>query len=145
AKVATEFAVQNNNPENFAPLKQITAEDYQQENFSAKNVNPEYLAKYRNDNPASDEGTVYFDDSEGVAEGQQGGDINIYNNFRGNVAGSGYHPSWNMSPWGMSSMFSPWGMGMGSMYSPWGMGGLYDPFWGPGYGFRPGLSLSLGL
>lgn len=129
AKVATEFAVKNNNPESFESLKQITAEEYQQENFSAKNVNPEYLAKYRNDNPAADEGTVYFDDSEGTAEGRQG-DINVYNDFRGNT-GSGYN-SWNMNPWMMSSMYSPWG-------------GFYDPFWGPGFGFRPGLSLSLGL
>lgn len=147
ARVATEFAVQNNNSENFRQLEQINAEEYNPENFSAKNVNPEYLAKYQSDPASADEGTVYFDDN--TADPNQKGDINIYNNFRGNASGNNYNTGWN-SPWMFNSMymggFSPWGMGMGG-FSPWGMGmgGFYDPFWGPGFGFRPGLNLSLGL
>ncbi|HLW19892.1 MAG TPA: hypothetical protein VKX33_06200 [Cyclobacteriaceae bacterium] len=138
AKVATEFAVQNNNRENFKQLEQINAEEYTQENFSAKNVNPEYLAKYQGNNTSSaDDGTVYFDEAGTTTAAGEGGDINVYNNFRGN---SGYNNfnSWNMNPWMMSSMY------MGG-FSPWGMGSFYDPFWNPGFGFRPGFNLSLGL
>lgn len=149
AKVATEFAVQNNNRDNFKQLEEINAEEYTPENFSAKNVNPEYLAKYQsNSTPSNEDGTVYFDESgNDVTANREGGDINVYNNFRGN---SGYHNnfnSWNMNPWMMNSMymggFSPWGYG--SRFSPWGMGSFYDPFWGSGFGFRPGFNLSLGL
>src|SRR5690554_2719321 len=122
AKVATEFAVQNNNPETFKQLEQINAEEYDQENFSAKNVNPEYLAKYQSDLASSDEGTTYFDDT--TTESNQQGDINVYNNFRGNASGNNYNTGWN-SPWSFSPMY------MGS-FSPWGMGGFYDPFWGSG-------------
>lgn len=138
AKVATEFAVQNNNRENFKQLEQVSAEEYVPENFSAKNVNPEYLAKYQAQDNQAEEGTVYFDESTGETVASEGGDINIYNNFRGN---SGYNNfnSWNMNPWMMSSMYSPW------VFRPWGMGSFYDPFWGPGFGYRPGFNLSLGL
>lgn len=136
AKVATEYAVQNNNRENFQQLEQVRAEEYVPENFSAKNVNPEYLAKYQSKDTSAEEGTVYFDESTGETVAGESGDINIYNNFRGN---SGYHNnfnSWNMNPWMMSSMYSG--------FSPWGMG-MYDPFWGSGLRFRPGFNLSLGL
>lgn len=140
AEVATEFAVQNNNPENFKQLRQIDAEEYDQESFSAKNVNPEYIAKYQNDNEQVDEGAVYFDDANTDSIKGEAGDINIYNNFRGYNAPGNYNSGWNMNPWMMNSMymggFSPWGLGMG---------GFYDPFWGPGYGFRPGLSMSLSM
>lgn len=136
AKVATEFAVQNNNRENFKQLEQINAEEYVPENFSAKNVNPEYLAKYQSQDTDSDEGTVYFDESTGETIAREGGDINIYNNFRGN-SGNNFN-SWNMNPWMMSSFYSP------LAFSPWGFGGFYDPFWGPSY-FRPGFNLSLGF
>lgn len=146
AKVATEFAVQNNNPENFKQLEGINAEEYDQENFSAKNVNPEYIAKYQNNNDAVDEGTVYFDDAEGDTSQRQEGDINIYNNFRGYSGPGNFNSGWNMDPWMMRSMymggFGPMGMGG---FGPMGMGGLYDPFWGSGFGFRPGLSMSLGM
>src|SRR5690554_5632214 len=137
AKVATEFAVQNNNRENFKQLEQVNAEEYSQENFSAKNVNPEYLAKYQNNDAAIDEGSVYFDDATSDTTRSEGGDINIYNNFRGNSDFNNYRSAWN-NPWMMNSMY------MGG-FSPWGMGSFYDPFWGPGFGFRPGLNLSLGL
>ena len=137
AEVATEFAVQNNNAKKFKELKQINPEEFAQESFSAKNVNPEYIAKYQSDNASNEAGTVYFDDAEGTVTTQQGegGDINIYNNFRGNTGNSNFNSPWMMNPWMMSSMY------MGG-FSPWGM---YDPFWGPGFGFRPGLSLSLGF
>jgi hypothetical protein len=140
AKVATEFAVQNNNRDNFKQLENITAEEYTPESFSARNVNPEYLAKYQsNQSSPSDEETVYFDEGSGETLAKEGGDINVYNNFRGN---SGYNNfnnfnPWSMNPWMMSSMY------MGG-FSPWGMG-MYDPFWGSGFGFRPGFNLSLGL
>ncbi len=135
AEVATEFAVKNNKPETFKKLEQINAEEYDPENFSAKNVNPEYLAKYQGDLESSDEGTAYFDDS--TVDTDEKGDINIYNNFRGNASGNHYNSAWS-NPWMFNSMY------MGG-FSPWGMSGFYDPFWGPSYGFRPGFNLSLGL
>src|SRR5690606_29185319 len=137
AEVATEFAVQNNTPDNFKQLEQIDAEEYNQENFSAKNVNPEYLAKYQNNDAATDEGSVYFDDATSDTTRSEGGDINVYNNFRGNTGSNNYNSAWN-NPWMMNSMY------MGG-FSPWGMGSFYDPFWNPGFGFRPGFNLSLGL
>tara|TARA_R110000737_G_scaffold353332_2_gene404287 strand:+ start:1828 stop:2121 length:294 start_codon:yes stop_codon:yes gene_type:complete len=44
ARIATEYAVSNNNPENFKEIEQIRDIDGDVENFSAKNVNPEYIA-----------------------------------------------------------------------------------------------------
>ena len=140
AKVATEFAVQNNNRENFKQLENINAEEYTPESFSARNVNPEYLAKYQSSQATpSEEGTVYFDESTGETLASEGGDINIYNNFRGNSGNRNFNSfsPWAMNPWMMNSMY------MGG-FSPWGMG-MYDPFWGSGFGFRPGFNLSLNM
>src|SRR5690606_25040946 len=105
AKVATEFAVQNNNRENFKQLEQINAEEYVPENFSAKNVNPEYLAKYQSQDTDSDEGTDYFDESTGETIAREGGDITTYTTctrYSGNI-----FTSWNMIRSMMSSLYSP--------------------------------------
>lgn len=150
ARVATEFAVNNNNPNNFQRLNQTTQEEFQQENFSARNVNPEYIARYQAESNTADEGSVYFDDNQ-VADNNP--NINIYNNYSsnpGNNFNSGFGGSPFFNPMMMGG-FSPWGMGMGG-FSPWGMG-MYDPFWGGGFGmmpgmgfgFRPGFNMSIGL
>ncbi len=147
AKVATEFAVQNNNPEQFESLSSLQPEAFSQENFSSRNVNPDYIARYQTETVEGEEGVVYFDES-GVGENQANqGDIDAYNNFRVNGSGgnSGFNPamSFNMGMmYGMGMMnpwMSPWGM------SPWGMRGFYDPFWGPSWGYRPGFNLSFGF
>lgn len=145
ANIATEFAVKNNNPANFQSLKNINPSEYEQENFSARNVNPEYIAKYQADQNAGADETVYFDEA-GTEENQ--GNINVYNNYSSNA---GNFNSGFSNPMMMNSMFmggfSPFGMGM---MSPFGMG-FYDPFWGPSFGmmspfgFMPGFNLSIGM
>lgn len=149
-QVATEFAVQNNKPESFKNLASENTDTYSQENFSSRNVNPDYIAKYQAETVEGGDEVVYFDES--VDEnGQSAGNIDTYNNFR--VSGSGNNfmnnpaMSFNMglgmgmmNPWGMG-MMNPWGMGM---MNPWGMGGFYDPFFSP-WGFRPGLNMNIGF
>ena len=132
AKVATEYAVQNNNREQFQTLATTNEEALPQESFSSRNVNPDYIARYQAEQDTVQDDIVYFDE-EGSEEFSP--DINAYNNFR--VAGSGNNSSFNTSM----------AFGMGMMYgmSPWGMGGFYDPFWGPGFGYRPGLNLNIGF
>ena len=143
ARIATEYAVSNNNPENFKEIEQIRDIDGEVENFSAKNVNPEYIAKYQSSAvPAAEESTVYFDDSEGQTEfGTDDPNINAYDNYS-NFNGSGsVTNNYSMNPmmgFGMSSMM------MRSMYNPYyGFGGLgyYDPFFSPGFGFTSGFGL----
>ncbi|SDZ42525.1 MULTISPECIES: hypothetical protein [Rhodonellum] len=152
ANLATEFAVNNNNPQNFQSLKNVNSAEFEKENFSARNVNPEYIAKYQAEqNAGSENETVYFDEAD--AQANQG-NINVYNNYSSNA---GNFNSGFGNPWMMNSMFmggfSPFGMGMGmGMMSPFGMG-FYDPFWGPSmgmgmmspFGFRPGFNLSIGM
>jgi hypothetical protein len=154
ARIATEFAVNNNNARNFQSLNNVNQETFEQENFSARNVNPEYIARYQNQSSqVEDDGTVYFD------EAGAGNDpnINVYNNFvvgnngfnnrgfnpmfnmgfgMGSMWGMGM-PMWGMPMWGMGMMDPFWGMGMPMMGMPmWGMG---MPMWGMGPGFRMGF------
>ncbi|KEO74849.1 hypothetical protein [Anditalea andensis] len=149
AAVATEYAVQNNTPNNFREIKQADPEQLHQENFSAKNVNPEYIARYQRQEP-EEEGSVYFDES-GTAAGQGEGDVNVYNNFYGAGAGNQFNRGFGMNPWMMGGfgMMNPWMnpmmMGGFGMMNPMMMGGFYDPFWGPGFGMRGGFGMSVGL
>lgn len=138
ARIATEFAVQNNNPESFESLGSLNTETYQGENFSTRNVNPEYIARYSATEDTASNDMVYFD--EGIASAGEG-DINAYDDYRVNNSntssfGSGFNPSISFSL-GYMGGFSPWGMG------------FYDPFYMPGmfpsYGFRPGFSLGFGI
>lgn len=135
----TAYAVDNNTPNNFERYANVQdSEDYSQDNFSAKNVNPEYIAKYqvRKDTVDDDE-VVYFDDSIDTSAKKSGeGDVNVYNNFYGYDSPRG-QSNWNMNPWMFNSM------NMMGFYPGFGMGGFYDPFWGPG--FRPGFSMSIGM
>jgi hypothetical protein len=156
-KKASQNAVANNQPATFQQL--AGADAVPQDNFSSKNVNPEYLSRYGQVNSGVDQEVVYFDDNQQVATGTTP-NIDIYNNFsvyNGNTAWR--NPAFNMgfSPFGMGMGFSPFGMGMGFSpfgmgmgFSPFGMGmmgfspfgmGMYDPFFNPGWGFRPGFNL----
>ncbi len=147
ARIATEFAVKNNNPENFEELEQIRSFDNEQDNFSAKNVNPEYIAKYQRSTEPVEEGNVYFDDAGDQTDASQGNaDVNAYDNFRGSNGGGSVNNNFFMNPMmGMGMGMYPM-MGMG-MYPMGGMGmmGMYDPFWGSGFGMRPGFNMSLGM
>lgn len=164
AKIATQYAVQNNNPQQFESLSSLNSGAFEGNNFSSKNVNPDYIARYQTDSIQGNEEVIYFDES--IDEnGQSTGNIDAYNNYR--VSGSGNNSMSNpsmsfnmgmmygmgmMNPFGMG-MMSPFGMGMMSpfgmgMMNPYRMGGFYDPFYNPFYspwGFRPGFNLSLGF
>ncbi len=160
ARIATEYAVSNNNAQNFQSLNNVDSRSFEQENFSARNVNPEYIARYQNQTSGTDEGAVYFDD----ANAENTPNINIYNNYSvGNNGwnnrgmnnsmfnlGFGMGMGMGMSPfWGMP-MGMGWGMPMMGFYDPfwgmpgWGMG-FHDPFWGmPMWGMRPGFGWNMG-
>ncbi|MEP0710298.1 hypothetical protein [Algoriphagus sp.] len=136
AKVATEYAVQNNNPEQFQPLSSAT-ETIPQESFSSRNVNPDYIARYQAEEPSSQNDVVYFDEASGEAYNP---DIDAYNNFRTSNSGSNsnFNPSLSFN---MGMMYGMGGMGMMYGMNPWGMGGFYDPF----MGFGPRFSMNIGF
>jgi hypothetical protein len=127
-QVATEYAVQNNKPESFNSLATVNTDTYSQENFSSRNVNPDYIAKYQSETQVQEEGTVYFDETVGADTVQ---DINIYNNYYANGAGGtgGFNPAISV------------GLGFAYGYGGYGMGGFYNPF----YGYGSGLSMSIGF
>jgi hypothetical protein len=149
-KKATENAVANNQPATFQNLASSTV--VPQENFSSKNVNPEYLSRYGQLNTATGEDVVYFEENQSATTSTSTPDIDIYNTFRV----SNFNSGWGNSGWGNSAFnfgYSPFGMGMMGM-SPFGMGmmgmspfgmGMYDPFFNPGWGMRPGFNLSFGM
>lgn len=156
-KKASQNAVANNQPATFQNLASASA--VPQDNFSSKNVNPEYLSRYGQVNGVADQDVVYFDDNQQAATGTTP-NIDIYNNFSINNGNAGWrNPAFNMgfSPFGMGMGFSPFGMGfspfgMGMGFSPFGMGmmgfnsfgmGMYDPFFNPGWGWRPGFNVGL--
>ncbi|WP_228690638.1 hypothetical protein [Lunatimonas sp.] len=157
AKIATEYAVRNNTADNFRSLEQAPSADLQLENFSSRNVNPEYIAKYQRSTQPEEEGSVYFDDSQTQSMAPQAGNIDAYDNFRGgstNITnnffggprfgmgmgmGMGMWPMGGMGMWPMGGFYDPfWGPGFGGM-------GMFDPFWGPGFGFRPGFNVGFGM
>jgi hypothetical protein len=145
ARVATEFAVRNNTPENFRNMGEIQATDVDTESFSNRNVNPEYIARYQRPSQPVEEGSVYFDDTDNQSQTRQGnGNVDAYDNFRG--GGGTVNNNFFMNPMmGMGMGFGPM-MGMG--FGPMGMGGFYDPFWGPGMGFYdpfwgPGMGMGM--
>ena len=128
-QVATEYAVQNNKPESFKTLSSVSADTYSQENFSSRNVNPDYIAKYQAETEVQEEGTVYFDET---GEPEAVRDINVYNNY--STGGSGFNSGFNQA-------FSG-GMGLG--FGGYGMGGFYNPFYGYGSGFRMSMGFGWG-
>ncbi len=131
--IATQYAVENNNPKTFENLSQSPTQV--QENFSSRNVNPEYISRYQATTTELDNGPVYFD--EGQMD-QSSANINAYDNY---YSSSGnYRNNFNSFP----SMNFNIGLGFGYGFSPWGYG-FYDPFWGPSWGWRPGLSLGMRL
>lgn len=132
-QVATEYAVQNNNPESFQSLSSVNTETYSQENFSSKNVNPDYIAKYQTENQAQEEGIVYFDEN---GETEKGQDIDVYNNYTSNN-GSSFNTGFN----------SAFNLGLGFAYGMggYGMGGFYSPYYNPFYGYGSGFRMSIGF
>ncbi|SFB52122.1 hypothetical protein [Algoriphagus aquimarinus] len=130
ARIATEYAVQNNNPEQFQTLSSSATETIPQESFSSRNVNPDYIARYQAEEGTAQDDVVYFDEASGE---ESNPDINAYDNYR--VGSSG-----NNSNFSNSMAFN-----MGMMYgmNSFGMGGFYNPYMG--YGFRPGFNMNIGF
>jgi hypothetical protein len=134
-KMATEFAVANNTPQSFRNITQEPA--LAEENFSSRNVNPEYISRYQATENAttSDDGVVYFD--ELATDQNTTGNIHAYDNYStaGNGNGNGYN--------GFSNVNFNFGLGYG--FSPFGWG--MSPYMGLNYGlgFMPGFSFGLGF
>lgn len=137
-KVATQFAVSNNNPQNFNQLNTVNPADFEQENFSARNVNPEYIAKYQSQSATDNTGEVYFDDEQA-----QDPNVNVYNNFYGSgagVNGAGFNSGLNVNVgFGMGFGAPMWGMGMGWGMPMWGMG--WNSMWGWNVGIGWGMPM----
>jgi hypothetical protein len=131
-KMATQYAVANNNPQSFRNISEEPT--LIEENFSSRNVNPEYISRYQatESATAADDGVIYFDessDSQGTT-----GNINAYDNYT----------TYGGSSQGFNSPIN-FNFGMGFGYSPWGWG--MSPYFGfnYGWGFRPGLSIGMGM
>lgn len=142
ARVATEYAVQNNNPEQFQTLSSST-ETIPQESFSSRNVNPDYISRYQAEENTTENDVVYFDEG---GSNESNPDINTYDNYR--VGNSGNNSNFNNSMafnMGMMYGMNSFGMGGFGMNSFGMMGNFYDPFWGSGFGFRPGFNMSLNM
>jgi len=143
-KVATQFAVSNNNPESFRQLNTVNPAEFEQENFSARNVNPEYIAKYQSQSASQNAGEVYFDDNEAQ---ESNPNVNVYNNFYGSgsgVNGGGWNSGLNVNVgFGMGFGAPMWGMGFGAPM--WGMGmGWGMPMWGMGWNSMWGWNMGMG-
>lgn len=130
AKSARANAVPNNKPESFQNLSIVNDESFSQENFSSRNVNPDYIAKYQSEATGENDETIYFEENNGS---QGTPNIDVYNNYYSAAPGSfgGFNNSFN-------SGLGFGGFGMGGF----GMGGFGSPF---GLGFGPSLSIGLGF
>lgn len=135
AKSVRANAVPNNKPESFQNLSVVNDESFSQENFSSRNVNPDYIAKYQSEAIAENDETIYFEENNGS---QGTPNIDVYNNYYSAAPGSfgGFNNSFN-SGLGFGG-FGMGGFGMGGF----GMGGFGSPF---GFGFGPRLSLGFGF
>jgi hypothetical protein len=130
-----------------------------QEGLSARNVNPEYIARFNEENTQvdSDEDLEYFSEdysnSDYYSTQNQSNQMNPYG-----YGMHGMHTMAMMDPfmmhswgwrsrhynpymWGYDPFMDPWGMGMMGHYgmmSPYGMGMM------GGWGMRPGFGMSMG-
>lgn len=131
-KIATQYAVANNNPSTFQNLAKEPSAS--QESFSSRNVNPEYISRYGQTSAIEDEEVVYFDDNQTQTNPSNQPNIDVYNSFSVNNFN-------NNRGWGNSAFNLGMGFGFGG-FSPFGMG-FIDPFFNPFWGFRPGLNVGL--
>ena len=133
-RIATQYAVANNNPATFQNLDQESG--LAQENFSSRNVNPEYISRYGQTAPLNDENdVVYFEDNQTQQTNSSQPDIDVYNNF--SVNNFGNNRGWRNTAFNMGFGFGGFGG-----FSPFSMG-FYDPFFDPFWGFRPGFNVGL--
>lgn len=135
--------------------------------YSAKNVNPEYIARYKatESNEVQDRNTPnknynssdYFIEDYNEADSSLGIHQNQIDyaalNKRDQMSYSNYNnagfnnPSWRMNPYMRMGYGRPWGFDPVMMgYDPFMMG--YDPFmmgYGMGMGYGPGMSMGMGM
>lgn len=128
------------------PINQINSFDFTQENFSERNINPEYIARYQAefDNTVEDEGKVNIQVYNNYFDGRGQGFLNpIIGGFYPFGLGM-YDPFWR-GGWGFRPnvfigggwvFMNPWVIG-----SNFGFTNFYDPFFNPFFpAFRPGLN-----
>ena len=105
------------------------------ENYSAKNVNPEYIERYKSNSKDSESVEEIANDDAYYVENYDRSKFIEGNTDNKSYANYGYAGSY----YGNNSPFY-------TGYNYYGRS-YYDPFWnpyyGPGWGFTPGLSLSL--
>ncbi len=113
-----------------------------QENYSAKNVNPEYIERYKSNSKDSDSMEEYTDDDAYYVENYDRSKFNEENSGKNSNANYSYPGSYYGYPGSYSGFNNPYYSG----YNYYGRS-YYDPFWNPyygsGWGMSPGLSLSL--
>lgn len=99
---------------------QITSPQYDSDNFSQRNVNPEYIARYQSGG------------LEAETEPSESTSVNVYNNFYGYNGMVGFNPNFHFGfgygfgfpMWGWHNPWWGWNMGFG-----WGMGGMWGNPW----------------
>ncbi|WP_226388914.1 hypothetical protein [Penaeicola halotolerans] len=155
-------AVPNNNPQNFVSYqRQENYNTLQEENFSARNVNPEYIARYQQQNQGSNDTSrdayssqsndaYYYDETQGqqqqyntTADGQQ--DINVYNNFYGynNPTGPVFNNFNTFNTFGRFNRFNRFGWG--GFYDPWGFRPGFNTGWNVGWNSWTGFNVGFGF
>ena len=140
-EVGFEQLVSNNQAQNFNRLQQAPQIN-ELENFSSKNVNPDFLARYSNDAMTAElTSDDYFVEDFNANQGQNGGLLGNtnYNNFAiNNNQGFGGNPMFWDPFWDPM-----WGPGM----STWGMMNTFGPMgaWGFGTGWSTGMSIGVGF
>jgi hypothetical protein len=145
------FTASDRNTVEFTKLNDPKKADYQQgsyvfdqQSYSSKNVNPEYIAKYNAGNQLNQEESVAQNEEYYVEEFERedympsGNQPQVVNNFYGPASTFG-NPAFG-GGWGASPFFDPF------LMDP-----FYDPFWGPsafagaGWGWRPGFNMGISM
>ncbi len=129
-----------------------------QEGLSARNVNPEYIARYNEENTQidSDEDLEYFSEdysnSDYYSAQNQGTQMNPYGYGMHGMHTMAMMDPFMMHSWGWRSRhYNPYMWGYDPFMDPYGMGmmshyGMMSPYgmMGGGWGMRPGFRMSMG-
>ncbi|MBR9998033.1 MAG: hypothetical protein KFF73_03635 [Cyclobacteriaceae bacterium] len=124
-----------------------------QENYSSKNVNPEYIERYKSNSKDSASREPLADGDSYYIENYDRSDFKEENARNQSYSQYGYPGSYPGSNYGYNDPFysgyNSFYSGYNSFHSGYNYYGrsFYDPFWnpyyGPGWGFTPGFSMSL--
>ncbi|MFP4095522.1 MAG: hypothetical protein ACLFUB_13625 [Cyclobacteriaceae bacterium] len=143
------FTASDRNTVEFVKLNEPQRADYEQgsyvfdqQSYSSKNVNPEYVAKYSNSNnvqssvdnaPAQDQEYYVEETDRNTFDGVD--EPRIVNNFYGPMGRFGTFGNPAFAGWGANPFF----------HDPFMMDPFFDPFWGPTAFARPGLNFGLSV